>query len=120
MSNPSPTDTPLNGSVEAAHEWLHRNGNNVAGIEQKLNGGDTEGFAARKMVIKRKIKKKDDGPLEIVCSWVVENQIGKNLTIEIGGGVSNRCFRTLCQPTDAAGNDPPVFPSGQKTHAEIL
>lgn len=76
MGNPTPIDTNEKETVEVAQDWLHRNGSNIAGIEQKLNYGNSESFPARTMVIKRKAKKKDDGPLEIVCRWVVDNQIG--------------------------------------------
>jgi acyl-CoA-dependent ceramide synthase len=74
--NPSSIDSKDSETLEAAHEWLHQNGNNVAGIEQKLSYRDSEEFPARQMIIKRKVKKKQDGPLEIICGWVVENQIG--------------------------------------------
>jgi acyl-CoA-dependent ceramide synthase len=77
-------DIELNTKVEEAQDWLHQNGGNIAGIEQKLDfgGGASEGFPARSMFIKRRAKKKDDGPLEIVCRWVVENQIGRGQILE--------------------------------------
>lgn len=45
-------------------------------IEQKLNGGASASFPLRTVIAKRKAKRKDDGPLEIVCGWVVAHQIG--------------------------------------------
>lgn len=66
----------LEQEKEAAHEWLHQNGDNVAAIEQKLNTECDGSFPDRTMVLKRKLKRKDDGPLEIVCGWVVQHQIG--------------------------------------------
>jgi very-long-chain ceramide synthase len=81
MSNPTPIDTKENETVEAAQEWLHQNGTNIAGIEQKLNEKYSEGFPARTMIIKRKAKRKDDGPLEIFCRWVVDNQIGRGKSL---------------------------------------
>jgi acyl-CoA-dependent ceramide synthase len=79
MNSPSSStiDSKENETLEAAHKWLHQNGNHVAGIEQKLSCRDSDGFPAHKMVIKGKVKKMEDGPLEIVCGWVVENQIGR-------------------------------------------
>lgn len=79
MIDSSPIDTKQNAQIEAAQEWLHDNGNNVSGIEQKLGlgGDDPERFQAPTMTITRKTRNKDDGPLEIVCRWIVENQIGK-------------------------------------------
>jgi very-long-chain ceramide synthase len=68
---------------EDAHEWLHQNGNNVAAIEQKLQRGHHGEYPARTMIVKRKAKRKEDGPLEIICSWVVEHQIGMSSSAEI-------------------------------------
>ena len=75
-------DVEQNIQIEEAQNWLHQNGSNVSGIEQKLdfNREDLQGYPASKMLIKQKTKKKEDGPLEIVCRWVVENQIGKGQT----------------------------------------
>jgi very-long-chain ceramide synthase len=62
--------------IEDANEWLDKNGSNIAGIGQKFNGGDSTAYPERTMIVKRKVKRKDDGPLEIVCGWIVEHQIG--------------------------------------------
>jgi acyl-CoA-dependent ceramide synthase len=81
MSDPSAIAAIRNEKdIEDANEWLHKNGNNIAGIEQKFNGGDSTAYPERTMIVKRnvkrKVKRKDDGPLEIVCGWIVEHQIG--------------------------------------------
>lgn len=66
-----------NEKLDQAHEWLHRNGNNVSGIERKFSPDDAEGeYAARTMTVRRKAKRKEDGPLEIICGWIVQHQIG--------------------------------------------
>lgn len=94
MVDPSPIHTEYNAKVEAAQDWLHQNGSNISGIEQKLDfgGGGSEGFPARTMLIKRKAKKKDDGPLEIVCRWVVENQIGLSINLLMLLAMTHLCF----------------------------
>jgi len=78
MGDSSPDFADQNKKVEAAQQWLHQNGNNISGIEQKLGDEDSAGVPARTLVIKRKAKKKDDGPLELFCGWIVENQIGRS------------------------------------------
>lgn len=67
-----------NEKLHQAHERLHQNGNNVSGIEQKFNPKDDadEEYAAHTMTVRRKAKRKEDGPLEIICGWIVEHQIG--------------------------------------------
>jgi acyl-CoA-dependent ceramide synthase len=76
MNGTSATPGIQNERIEAAHVWLPQNGDNVSGIEQKLSGQGSDGFPARTMIIKRKAKRKDDGPLEIVCGWIVDHQTG--------------------------------------------
>jgi acyl-CoA-dependent ceramide synthase len=75
MSDPSPNATPYE-EIEVEPQPLYQNGNNIDSIEQKLHGASSDGFPPRTLVIKRKAKRKDDGPLEIVCGFVVEHQIG--------------------------------------------
>ena len=65
--------------VEAAQQWLHQNGNNVSSIEHKVREEDNDSDAysdAPSMTIKRKTRRKNDGPMEIICGWIVEHQIG--------------------------------------------
>lgn len=79
MNGTAATSEIQNDKLDAAHEWLHQNGNNVTGIEQKLepgNAGEKE-YAAPIMTVRRKVKRKEDGPLEIICGWIVEHQIGR-------------------------------------------
>jgi hypothetical protein len=106
---------------EAAHEWLHQNGDNVAAIEQKLNGGGSGAFPERTMIVKRKAKRKDDGPLEIVCGWIVEHQIGilGPLTLNVRP-VTDRQSRTFCQSSHASWADAYVLPKSTKAHSQIL
>ncbi len=55
---------------------MQQNDENTIGIEQKLNGGGFQAHSAPRVVIVRKAKRKDDGPLEILCRWTVKHQIG--------------------------------------------
>lgn len=74
------TPAPLeiqNEKLEAAQEWLHKNGDNVGAIEYTPAVGDAEdGYSAHTMTIRRKTKRKEDGPLEIICHWIFQHQIG--------------------------------------------
>jgi len=60
----------------AAQQWLHQNGDNVAGIEQKLEYEDDDDVPERNLYVTRKLRRKDDGPVETICAWVVRHQIG--------------------------------------------
>jgi acyl-CoA-dependent ceramide synthase len=61
---------------EAAQEWLHRNGDNVASIEQKLNLQGDGRYPEQALHVTRKSRRQDDGALEVFCSWVIRHQIG--------------------------------------------
>lgn len=52
---------------------------NVADRKQKqkpVEGTPSARYPMRTVPVKAKSKKKDEGPLEIVCGWIVEHQIG--------------------------------------------
>jgi hypothetical protein len=118
--HPAPVEIQT-GPVENVQNWLHENGENVLGIEQKLSLRDSNGYPARTMITKRKAKRKDDGPLEIVCGWIVEHQIGTAMSpkIQIDAAIDQR-IRTLCQFIDALGLDPYVLPSRTEAFPQIL
>lgn len=61
---------------QAAQEWLHNNGDNVAGIEQKLEYEKNASSPERNLYVTRKLRRRDDGPVETICAWVVRHQIG--------------------------------------------
>lgn len=49
--------------------------------EKKLDLPSAQQFPIHTaMPLKKKAKRKDDGPLEIVCKWVVEYQVGTKLS----------------------------------------
>lgn len=79
----TPLDEEHTKQVERAQEWLHEHGNNVGAIEQKLEyraaNSKSKPFPPPTMKIKRKIRRKDDGPMEIVCGWITEHQIGMTI-----------------------------------------
>jgi acyl-CoA-dependent ceramide synthase len=64
---------------ESENEHEIENGENISEIGGKmvLAAGNTERFLGPKMAVKKKTKQKDEGPLEIVCGWIVEHQIGR-------------------------------------------
>jgi very-long-chain ceramide synthase len=83
MSNPSAVVAIQNEKASTAHEWIERNEENSNSMEKKLNDGVSQAYPARPVVIDRKAKRKDDGPLEILCGWIVEHQIGRNKPLPI-------------------------------------
>lgn len=96
MNHSSAAATHQNENTEAADELLGRNGDSIKDIDQKLTGGAARDFPARAMVINRKFKRKEDGPLEIFCGWITEHQIG---TVHANShtqvlNVANKKFRT--------------------------
>ena len=49
------------------------------GIDQNLNCTNSAELYTRYMGPRRKARRKDDGPLAMLCEWVVEHQIGESL-----------------------------------------
>lgn len=66
----------LDIEIEAASDKSYQNGKNPTILEQKAAGPPSARYPMRTVPVKRKAKKKDEGPLEIVCGWIVEHQIG--------------------------------------------
>ncbi|PSS28029.1 hypothetical protein M430DRAFT_132140 [Amorphotheca resinae ATCC 22711] len=92
MNDQSATAELRNEKVEAAQDWLHKSGNNVNEIEHKPEVGHPEGLTASPTIIKWKAKRKDDGPLEIVCGWIVEHQIGLSVNLLMLLSLTHICF----------------------------
>jgi acyl-CoA-dependent ceramide synthase len=75
---------PLSATAEVQNEKigtealdsLHRDSDNFNCPEQKHNGDSSARFTPHTMIRKKKAKRKDEGPLEIVCGWIVEHQLG--------------------------------------------
>lgn len=61
---------------EVAQDRLHKNAQHIVGIEQKIHHTDDESSPSRSIVVRRKNRTKEDGPLILLCEWVVEHQIG--------------------------------------------
>ena len=76
MSDPSAVAAIQNEKVSATHESIEQNDEQTNGLEKKLNESLSQAYPARIVVIERKGKRKDDGPLELTCGWIVEHQIG--------------------------------------------
>ena len=64
---------------ESENEHGTENGENTSGMGEKLalDTWTIERFPGPTMAMKRKTRQKDEGPLEIVCGWIVEHQIGR-------------------------------------------
>jgi acyl-CoA-dependent ceramide synthase len=75
MSDPSPIATK-DVEIEADPEVSYQNWKSINSTERKINEASSDAFPPRTLIIKRKAKRKDDGPLEIVCGFIVEHQIG--------------------------------------------
>ena len=83
MSDPSPIATK-DVEIEVEPEVSYQNGDSIDSIEQKITEtSSSAAFPPRTLIIKRKAKRKDDGPLEIVCGFIVEHQIGMTETLRI-------------------------------------
>jgi acyl-CoA-dependent ceramide synthase len=65
--------------ADAANGRLPEKGDGVHSMDQKLNPGGAQQLPARPMPLKKKAKRREDGPLEIVCKWIVEYQVGTSL-----------------------------------------
>jgi len=92
MNDPSEISATQNEKIKTAHEWLYQNGNNISGIEKNLNGASSGEYSSRTTVIKRKAKRKEDGPLELFCGWIVEHQIGLSVNLLMLLALTHICF----------------------------
>ncbi|KAG9244027.1 TLC domain-containing protein [Calycina marina] len=93
-NSPAPLADEHEKQIKEAHEFLHSNGNNVSAIEQKLGEKSRreKALAPPTMVIKRKHKRKDDGPMEIVCEWITEHQTGLSINLLMLLALTHLCF----------------------------
>jgi acyl-CoA-dependent ceramide synthase len=66
-------------NCDVTQAWYLQDGNQNVGIDQKLNRMDSAELHTRSMAPRRKARRKDDGPLAIMCEWVVEHQIGERV-----------------------------------------
>ena len=81
MSDPSSIATK-DVEIDAEPEVSYENGNTIESIEHKIQkASSSDEFPPRTLIIKRKAKRKEDGPLEIVCGFIVEHQIGMMETL---------------------------------------
>lgn len=60
-----------------AQNWLQKDGDHITGIEQKLEASNGSSLPVRHLVVRRKQRIKDDGPLAMICEFAVEHQIGE-------------------------------------------
>ncbi|KAL3418953.1 longevity-assurance protein [Phlyctema vagabunda] len=77
--------------TEAAHQWLHQHGEAIRGIEQKLTPGRPGDFPVPTMVM-RKAKRKDEGPIEALCEWFAQHQIGLSVNLLVLLALTHICF----------------------------
>jgi len=92
MSNIPTVDAVHDEKIETAPEGIHPTGNNGINIERKFNDANSEEFTSRVMIIKKKVKRKDDGLLEIVCGWIVDHQIGLSINLLALLFLTHACF----------------------------
>jgi acyl-CoA-dependent ceramide synthase len=76
MNEPSSPIVIPDEKIEVESEVTYENRHSIDSTELKLNGASAGGFPPRSLIRKRKAKRKDDGPLEIVCGFIIEHQIG--------------------------------------------
>lgn len=79
MNDDSTSIAVAESKVEVAQEtpeWSHHNGNIIAPLEKTLDHNPPAGLQTPPMFVHKKAKRKDDGPLEIFCGWIVDHQLG--------------------------------------------
>jgi len=77
MGDPSEIDTvSMMEEKSLEQQWTQQKEVDVANVEELLfENSHSEEYASTR-IVKRKAKKKDEGPLEIFCGMIVEHQIG--------------------------------------------
>jgi len=90
MNQNSPTVAAQDGYTEVVQDWANKPGDSVIGIEQNFHS-QTQ-YPTRPMINKRKVKRKEDGPLEVVCRWIVQHQIGLSVNLLMLLSLTHLCF----------------------------
>jgi acyl-CoA-dependent ceramide synthase len=76
MADPSEI-VPILEEKSEERRWAPETEEAVEDIEDTYQRNQAEEYSSRTITVKKKAKKKDDGPLEIFCAMIVEHQIGK-------------------------------------------
>jgi hypothetical protein len=122
MSDRSEAVELRDGMANAANGRLPENDDHKDSMEQKLDLEGVQLFPTQTMPVMKKAKRKDDGPLEMVCKWIVEYQVGTSflLLLQSWKMTDAELPRPLRQPSHAPGPDPFVLPPCPQTHTQVL
>ncbi|KAI9743375.1 MAG: sphingosine N-acyltransferase lag1 [Claussenomyces sp. TS43310] len=92
-----PHEIRENGAIQRdardmAQECAHLDGQREFSIEQKFANANDEALPLNSMLVKRKSRIKEDGPLTMICEWAVGHQIGLSLNLLLLLGLTHLCF----------------------------
>ncbi|RDW66901.1 hypothetical protein BP5796_09650 [Coleophoma crateriformis] len=74
---------------EATQQWTHQNGATVDALDSRFVPGGPTQF---RTVSRKKAKLKDEGPLEILCEWFAQHQIGLSANLLMLLSLTHLCF----------------------------
>lgn len=77
MHDLRPTDGNGIEKLVVRREIPCQDGSHITSIEQQIHLSDAPELPAGTMMVRRKVRRKEDGPLALCCEWVVEHQIGR-------------------------------------------
>lgn len=77
MNGKHSTDPKGDQRTDVAQEWFQKDRTIINGIGQRGHETESAELTSTTMVVRRKTRRKDKGPLTLCCEWVVEHQIGK-------------------------------------------
>ena len=66
---------PPNEKLEHTNQSVYQDVELNGSGKEKMHNGGMKNCPSRPM-LRRKVKRKEEGPFEIVCGWIVQHQIG--------------------------------------------
>lgn len=77
INRPSPVDFAVLEESEASQNWVIQEGSKAADVEEdKIHDNCDVVYPPQTAIMQHKARKKEDGPLALMCEWIVEHQIG--------------------------------------------
>ena len=102
---------------DVAPAWYHQNN---FGINLKLNQSNSASPYPRNTVPRRKARRKDEGPLAILCEWVVEHQIGEMTEPFLQTAKLIDSERLVYEPSYSSGVNPSLLPKGSQIYTQVF
>jgi len=76
INRTSPVDFAVLEEPEAPQNWVVQEGSKAADVEDNVHDNCDVVYPPQTTIMQHKARKKEEGPLALMCEWIVEHQIG--------------------------------------------